>query len=81
MFPEALWTEGCDHQSAELSVMYLPRMRRFIQGCPVMQRGGVCKGRGVYNSVLLLGVLFAGCAVLCGCLPTQLGQILPASVG
>ena len=30
---EPLWIEGCDHQSVELSVAYLPRMRRFIQSC------------------------------------------------
>ena len=30
---EPLWIEGCDHQSVELSVTYLPRMRRFIQSC------------------------------------------------
>ena len=33
---EPLWIEGCDHQSVELSVTYLPRMRRFIESC--MQR-------------------------------------------
>ena len=30
---EPLWIEGCDHQSVELSVTYLPRLRRFIQSC------------------------------------------------
>jgi len=28
---EPLWAEGCDHQNVELSPLYLPRVRSFME--------------------------------------------------